>query len=1379
MKLKSHLKVTVGLAGIFLLAALPSAQAVSGTNQISAANINVVQNDTGNTAASVTLSTPVSINDFRVINGTQSSRADYYVQIGASATDDVTNGILISSIDQNGRDNGESGAYYGMNYGTSAIDSGATTSPGSSGQWWIPVFQMPNNGEYNFNVSAAYFPYADGWYGGWLNNSNGVNSGANNNFIGHPNLHLGTQVVDNGGGKTTVDLRALGMDSRSNAVLLVVGGKNEANFALSAANTNGTWTVFCHDDNVNGSGTEQDYIAFVCVPLTNHTVVAGKFLGNAAIALQSEPFKVVSSGVGTYHLSIPGVNPAAGVLLISAESGGSNNSDNVVSYQLNGDGWDIQTRDLTAGFAPTLQTLPSSDNVASFVFIPSPPPDSLTWVGAPQNNWDLSGATIWVGTNSSTRIKYADGNQVFFNDAASNFVVNLAAAVSPAAVTVTNSAHDFIFSGGGNISGGTSLTKQGSGKWTLATTNNYTGDTLIAQGTLALGAVNAIPGGNNSGDVTVNGTLDLAGFNGVINNLSGNGAVNNSGRATTLTVNETTNTVFAGGLQNSGNAIALTVNGGGALTLSGDNDLTGGVNLSNATLVLNTTLGLSGVTVQAGGTLAGTGTIIQPVLLAAGSSLALQPNAPLTVNALTLNGVVNITIAGTISLTNAATYVLLQHGAKTGPGAFTLTQPPGLSCYGFTARLVDAGTQLKLVVTNLALNGTISDVRHVVFLMNENRSYDHYFGTLHGGRGFNDRNVLIFTNGLNAFYQPTGSTYELPFHTNLQCLTDLNHSWPVTHSTFNNGLNDQWVPNKGAETMTYYNRADLPYYYELADAYTVCDEYHASVISCTFPNRMTFMTGMIDPHSTGGGPEIDNRSPANGFTWKTYPELLQTAGVSWKIYQVAGENSDNVMRQFAVYKTAKAGNPLYNRGLITSANVAALIDSFEGDVVSNTLPSVSWIIGPDEYTEHPPYSPANGQMLTKALLDAIAGNPDIYKSTVFIVNYDENDGFFDHAMPIIPPLGTPDEFIGNLPIGLGVRVPAIIASPWTRGGRICSQVFDHTSTIRFLEAWTGVMDPNISAWRRQVCGDLTSAFDFAHPNFDYPAASFTDVTGITCADGTTPTVPTVQTVPKQEAGTLTPLALPYQPNAFCLLNSNANTFTLIMTNAGAASVHFGVYPNTASDNPPQPFDVPNATPVSTTFNVSTNGKYDFSCYGPNGFQRRFAGNLASDAQKIEAVSTLDTFTGGLGIALENPSASALIFALTNGYTTNAAVSYYVSAHATNSVTIGSETNNGFYDVTVTVGTDSAFVRRFLGRVEITPLVAPTIFFNALATNGNFQFNFSGPTGQSYTVLATTNLAATASWEIIATGIFQNSPATFTETNNLTGQPMRFYRVVSP
>ena len=1323
-------KLTIGGVAV-LFVSLISVMAAPVQHHISAANIEVVQNDSSNNTASVTVTAPLSINDFRVRAG--SNRADYNVQIGDASTDDVANGILISCIYQNGRDNDETN-FPGMNYGTSAIDSNASSSPGSSGEYWIPVFQAPSDSEYNFNVAAAYFPYSNGWYGGWLNNSSGSNGGANNHLLGHPSLVLGTHVIDNGSGKTTVNLLPFGLDARSNAVLIVCGGKNEANFALSGANTNGTWTVTCHDDN---GGAEQDYIAFVCVPLTNQTVMAGKFMGDARIVMQSAPFNVTNTGVGTYHLVIPGANPASGVLLVSPESGGSNNSDNIVSCQAKQDGWDVQTRDINAGFTPALQTLPASDAVASFVFIPGPTTNyaSLQWFGSPANSWDLSGSNDWRSLASATPTNYADPAPVVFNDGAANFSVNLTATVSPGAITFLNFANNYFIGGNGSISGSGNLSKQGDGKVTLATSNSFSGDTVVSHGILALGASKGIPGGSGLGNLTVNGTLDLAGFSPVINNLSGNGVVDNlsAGGSPTLTINQTTNSTFSGALKSSSGALALLVAGTGNLILAGSNNFSGICTVSNAALTVNGSLGSSGVSVLSGAQLAGTGVINSSVTLANHSMVSLVANAPLTVGALTLNGGVSVAISGNISLTNAATYTLLWHGAKTGSGNLNLVVPPGLQANGFTASLNDTGAQLQLVVMPAGVTGTIADVRHVVIFMQENRSFDHYFGALRGVRGFNDRNALLLTNGLNTFYQTTGATNELPFHTSIQCITDLDHSWPVTHSTIHIGWNDQWIPNKTAETMAFLNRSDLSYFYAVAENYTICDEYHCSVLSSTYPNRFMLMTGMIDPHSVGGGPEIDNSTVPMGFNWTTYPERLQQAGITWKVFQVTGDNSDNVLAEFNRFKTAVAGNPLHDRALTGQADVSKLVAEFSGCVASNTLPSVSWVIAPDNYSEHPPWSPANGEVLTQQLLDALAAHPEVYRSTVFILNYDENDGFFDHATPILPPPGTPDEFVGSLPIGLGIRVPAIIVSPWTRGGRVCSQIFDHTSVIRFLENWTGVQEPNISAWRRQVCGDLTSAFDFAHADTNYVFQS--GVSPISCGSGTTPGLPSPQILPAQEAGTAVALPLPYQPNAGCTLDSAANAFSLTLTNSGAASVHFGIYPNKYRADGPWPFDVTNTQTAGASFSLAgTAGKYDFSCYGPNGFQRRFAGVLSADYQRIEAVGFINPVSGGIKILLANSSGSAVTFAVTNGYLAGGLTNISVPANSTNVFNVSSETNGGFYEVTVTASADSLFLRRFMGRVESSGMASflissknPSVYGESVTFSATLS-GYATPTG---------------------------------------------------
>ena len=171
---------------------------------------------------------------------------------------------------------------------------------------------------------------------------------------------------------------------------------------------------------------------------------------------------------------------------------------------------------------------------------------------------------------------------------------------------------------------------------------------------------------------------------------------------------------------------------------------------------------------------------------------------------------------------------------------------------------------------------------------------------------------------------------------------------------------------------------------------------------------------------------------------------------------------------------------------ITGETSRDIVSAIEKDVLDGTLPQVSWIVAPEECSEHPSYPPENGADFIARVLDALTADPDVWASTVFLINYDENDGFFDHVPPPVPAPGTPDEFVGNLPIGLGPRVPMFVISPWSRGGHVCSEVFDHTSVIRFLEILTGVVEPNISQWRRALCGDLTSAWISRRPSSVVP-----------------------------------------------------------------------------------------------------------------------------------------------------------------------------------------------------------------------------------------------------------------------------------------------------
>jgi phospholipase C len=411
----------------------------------------------------------------------------------------------------------------------------------------------------------------------------------------------------------------------------------------------------------------------------------------------------------------------------------------------------------------------------------------------------------------------------------------------------------------------------------------------------------------------------------------------------------------------------------------------------------------------------------------------------------------------------------------------------GIAALDAAAMLMPPNVQ-KLLANPPRHPGSLRDVKHVVMLMQENRSFDHYFGSMAGVRGFGDPHALKLSTGLSVFHQPDAENpkgYMLPFHldsfrTNAQKLPSTSHAWAVQHRAWNGGRMDQWLPAhraadgaKGPYTMGYFQRADIPFHYALAEAFTICDNYHCSVMGPTWLNRLYWMTASIDPEGKNGGPVLQNKAPDGGYGWTTYAERLEQAGISWKVYQAETGTGFNMLNNFRQFKDAAVGSPLRTKGTTIVSE-----GQFEYDARNDRLPAVSWLCPTADACEHPDRLPAAGAEFIASKLNALAANPDVWAKTVFIVNYDENDGLFDHVAPPVPPEGTPLEFIDGLPIGGGFRVPCIVISPWTAGGWVCSQPFDHTSILQFLERFTGVREPNITDWRRKAFGDLTAAFRF-------------------------------------------------------------------------------------------------------------------------------------------------------------------------------------------------------------------------------------------------------------------------------------------------------------
>jgi phospholipase C len=462
-------------------------------------------------------------------------------------------------------------------------------------------------------------------------------------------------------------------------------------------------------------------------------------------------------------------------------------------------------------------------------------------------------------------------------------------------------------------------------------------------------------------------------------------------------------------------------------------------------------------------------------------------------------------------------------------------------------------------------------VEHVIFLMNENRSFDHYYGSYKGVRGFDDHPAS--SPGVFAQSWPGGAASALlPFHldtatTDAECTYDLSHEWNAQHQCWNGGQMDRFVathtspdfegPQNGVLTMGYYTRQDLNFWYALADAFTIADSYHCSVMGPTHPNRLHALSGTLDPEGHAGGPVlITNSSPdaIGSASWTTMPERLQAHGISWKVYNPPGSPyqptsplsiaiSDNILLYFRRHVEDRS-SPLYKKSFSP-----IYPKDFVQDVKNDSLPQVSWIIPPVGFDEHPPAPPAAGMWFVQQVISALVANPKTWAKTVLFIMYDENDGFFDHVAPPVPPAGTPGEYLTvdplptNAsgipgPLGLGFRVPLLVVSPFSRGGYVCSDVFDHTSQLRFLETRFGVAAPNISTWRRSVTGDLTSTLHVASPDRSIPklpvAAGKSDTsvrrecTASQLLELDVPIpppypVPASQSMPSQEPGSRTPV----------------------------------------------------------------------------------------------------------------------------------------------------------------------------------------------------------------------------------------------------------------
>lgn len=659
-----------------------------------------------------------------------------------------------------------------------------------------------------------------------------------------------------------------------------------------------------------------------------------------------------------------------------------------------------------------------------------------------------------------------------------------------------------------------------------------------------------------------------------------------------------------------------------------------------------------------------------------------------------------------------------------------------------------------LAVPARRITGTIKDVKHIVILMQENRSFDHYFGTMKGVRGFGDRHTVPLPGGGTVWDQSNGARVLPPFHldtaaTNAMKVPGTPHSFADAQAAWNQGSFGLWPKFKTDYSMGYFKREDIPFQFALAEAFTICDAYHCSVTSGTDPNRVVFWSGSpFDPVRAAQGvnsrddtsepnnlrcwikgalPEPGYTYAGNALEWPTIPDVLETHGVDWRIYQDPNDNWTGAMHgglAFRSFRECKPGEALYERGMRHWS-----LEQLAEDVKENRLPAVSWVLPPKEWSEHPSAStPIEGAEFTARVLDALTANPEVWASTVFFQTFDENDGQFDHLPPPAPPSWNRDGTLAGKatfdlggeyfddhedkytsrddvvtgttrPWGLGPRVPMYVVSPWSKGGWVNSETFDHTSVGRFLEQRFDVTIPAISPWHRAICGDLTSCFDFSLEG-DRAFPPLPDTRGSREALALHLQRPKVlpPRAPEQrfqEQGLRRSRALPYVLHVDAEVATGSDSITLRFVNEGKAGAVFHVYDTHRLERVPRRYCVEAGKILDDSWTAETKNGFDLLVLGPNGFRRSFS--LASTSLLPKVAARHDRRCGALELTITNPGGRSIELTIGDDqYGVNQPRSITVAAAETVHARWPVAASHQWYDFTI-VGENCSV--RLAGRLE--------------------------------------------------------------------------------
>jgi phospholipase C len=772
----------------------------------------------------------------------------------------------------------------------------------------------------------------------------------------------------------------------------------------------------------------------------------------------------------------------------------------------------------------------------------------------------------------------------------------------------------------------------------------------------------------------------------------------------------------------------------------------------------------------------------------------------------------------------------------------------------------------KAMAINPSDGSTVWDADHVVILMQENRSFDHSYGALKGVRGFNDPRAMDLPNGNKVWFQTNakGETFA-PFRMDIKdtkatWMRDLPHSWENQVRARNNGKYDKWLAEKQSGnkdykdiplTLGYFEREDIPFYYDFADAFTVCDQNFSSSLTGTTPNRLYLWSGTIRENN-----DFKNKANVKNedieyeklARWKSFPERLEEAGIDWRIYQneislpvgFEGEEyswlsnfTDNPIEWFENYQvrfhpeyqaylkkwvatapeliaslkkkfdetdddkdksTLSKTEAYYKVALhdlekYSSDNFEKLSDfqksihqkafttnrvhaeyhdveeveyspgqkmkvpkgdvlyQFRKDVDSGNLPPVSWLVAPQNFSDHPS-APWYGAWYVSEVLDILTKNPEVWKKTVFILCYDENDGYYDHVPPFVPPHPEkpetgkasdgidlwaeqvnleheklrPYDRIEDGPIGLGYRVPLVIASPWSRGGKVCSEVFDHTSILMFLEKFVAkrykkeVKESNISDWRRTVCGDLTSTFS------TFNAGTFSEFVDkqaflktvrlakekdipknyrALTADEIQNPHPESDWMPRQEKGVKPSRPIPYEMYAEASLGSDRKvnvTMKVGKTFAVGGAPFFINTVNSKGEFQSKHYTVKKGGAITDTFDNEKG--FDIKLHGPNGFYRRFKGvNVPLELSVVYPKNRRNVFHGDVEIHFNNVSDGDIAIKLTDESYNNGVTQIKIKKGKSKVLSMDLSKSHHWYDFKVTVEGNADFEWHYAGHVE--------------------------------------------------------------------------------